>query len=271
MSEKICAIYVRVSTDDQSLASQLPDLLKWAEDSGKPYRIWTDAFTGRRMDRPGFRELYDQILRDEIEALVVWRIDRLGRTASGLTKLFDDLREHGVNLISLRDGFDLSTPAGRLHAQIISSVAEYETEIRRERINAGLAAARLMHDEVRALAKQGRTVEQIMVEARVRPTKRRTAVQVVEAILKKEKGMYWGNGGKGRRRVPGTEHDRIRQLIAVNNLTPAQAARVLQCGVRSVWRRIADMGGLATVKASAGAEAGAATLAQVAATLETSP
>ena len=77
-----------------------------------------------------------------ISAVVVWRLDRLGRTAKGLTALFDDLVKSKVNLISLRDGFDLSTPAGRLIANVLASVAAYETEVRAERVIAGQAAAR---------------------------------------------------------------------------------------------------------------------------------
>ena len=77
-----------------------------------------------------------------MSAVVVWRIDRLGRTAKGLTALFDDLRERKVNLVSLKDGLDLSTAAGRLMANVPASVAQYETEVRGERVKAGQAVAR---------------------------------------------------------------------------------------------------------------------------------
>lgn len=74
--------------------------------------------------------------------MVVWRIDRLCRIAKGLTALFDELRERKVNLVSLRDGLDLSTPAGRLMANVLASVAQYETEVRGERVGAGQTVAR---------------------------------------------------------------------------------------------------------------------------------
>ena len=77
-----------------------------------------------------------------MSAVVVWRLDRLGRTAAGLTALFDDLHERKVNLVSLKDGLDLSTPAGRLMANVLASVAQYETEVRGERVAAGQAVAR---------------------------------------------------------------------------------------------------------------------------------
>jgi DNA invertase Pin-like site-specific DNA recombinase len=66
----------------------------------------------------------------------------VGRTASGLTKLFDELTARKINLVSLRDGLDLSTPAGRLMANVLASVAQYETEVRAERVLAGLEVAK---------------------------------------------------------------------------------------------------------------------------------
>ena len=95
------------------------------------------------MDRPGFRRLTADIEAGLVETLVVWRLDRLGRTAKGLTCLFEDLVRCKVNLISLKDGLDLVTAAGRLMANILAGVAAYETEVRAERIVAGQAAARL--------------------------------------------------------------------------------------------------------------------------------
>ena len=77
-----------------------------------------------------------------MSAVVVWRLDRLGRTAKGLTALFHDLREKKINLVSLKDGLDLGTAAGRLMANVLASVAQFETEVRAERILAGQAAAR---------------------------------------------------------------------------------------------------------------------------------
>ena len=105
-------------------------------------RWYTDTFTGTSMDRPGFKRLIRDMEMGLVSNLVVWRLDRLGRTAKGLTSLFDDLIRWKVNLISLKDGLDLSTPAGRLMANILAGVAAYETEVRAERILAGQQAAR---------------------------------------------------------------------------------------------------------------------------------
>ena len=89
-----------------------------------------------------FASLSYETKKSQVERIVIWRLDRLGRTAKGLCQLFDDLRSHKVDLVSLRDGFSLDSPAGRLHARILASVAEYETEVRAERVKAGQAVAK---------------------------------------------------------------------------------------------------------------------------------
>jgi DNA invertase Pin-like site-specific DNA recombinase len=140
--EKISAIYCRVSGPSQSHASQLPDMERWAEAHDGPVDWFKDKFTGRCMDRPGMDRLMEQLRAGRLERIVIWRLDRLGRTTKGLCQLFYELTERKVDLVSLKDGFSLASPAGRLHARILASVAEYETEVRAERVAAGQAAAR---------------------------------------------------------------------------------------------------------------------------------
>lgn len=145
MPEQFDAIYRRVSTAQQSLESQTPELAAWAKANrnGKDSIQWfEDSFTGKSMNRPGFKKLEQDLLAGRVRRLVVWRLDRLGRTASGLCTLFDLCMERGVALISLRDGIDLSTPAGRMMANVLASVAQFETEVRGERVKAGLEAAK---------------------------------------------------------------------------------------------------------------------------------
>lgn len=139
---KHIAIYLRVSSKQQNTASQEPDLKRWAATQTEPVKWYTDKFTGKTMDRPAWNELEKAITSGKVSQLVVWRLDRLGRTAKGLTALFDDLRHRRVNLVSLKDGLDLSTAAGRLMANVLASVAQYETELRAERVLAGQAVAR---------------------------------------------------------------------------------------------------------------------------------
>jgi DNA invertase Pin-like site-specific DNA recombinase len=136
------AIYARVSGRAQELASQLPDLERWEKTCPGPVTMYTDKVTGKTMDRPGWSKLARALAAGELARIVVWRLDRLGRTASGLTALFDELRARKVDLVSLKDGFDLRTPAGTLMAGILASVAQYETEVRAERVRAGLDVAK---------------------------------------------------------------------------------------------------------------------------------
>jgi DNA invertase Pin-like site-specific DNA recombinase len=140
---KPVALYVRVSKrNGQDVRSQLPDLERWAAAQDRPVKWYKDKFSGRTMDRPGWNRLQAAIDTADVSAVVVWRLDRLGRTAKGLTALFHDLREKKINLVSVRDGLDLATASGRLMANVLASVAQFETEVRAERILAGQAAAR---------------------------------------------------------------------------------------------------------------------------------
>ncbi len=142
MTTKHSAIYVRVSSKQQDHASQLPDLERWAAAHDGQIQWHKDKFTGKTMLRPGMDRLLTDLRAGKVERIVVWRLDRLGRTTRGLCQLFDELTERKVDLVSLRDGFSLASPAGRLHARILASVAEYETEVRAERVAAGQAVAR---------------------------------------------------------------------------------------------------------------------------------
>ncbi len=139
---KHIAVYARVSSRSQDTTSQEPDLKRWVEGRNSPVVWFRDKFTGKSMDRPGWNKLMKAVQEGKVSAIVVWRLDRLGRTAQGLTTLFEDLAGRKVNLVSLKDGLDLATPAGRLMAHVLASVAQYETEVRAERIVAGQAVAR---------------------------------------------------------------------------------------------------------------------------------
>lgn len=131
-------IYSRVSSKTQDSRGQDSELRRWSE--GKQATWYKDAFTGRTMSRPAWDRLVEDLRAGD--TLVCWRLDRLGRTAAGLSKLFEQLQVLKVNLVSLKDSVDLSTASGRLLAHVIASVASYETEIRSERQLVGIQAAR---------------------------------------------------------------------------------------------------------------------------------
>jgi DNA invertase Pin-like site-specific DNA recombinase len=135
------AVYLRVSSNGQDTRSQEPDLQTWAKAQGDT--IWyKDRFTGTTMQRPGLERLLADVRCGKVSKVCVWRLDRLGRTAKGLLTLLDEFQTLGVGFVSLREGFDLATPAGRLMAGVLASVAAYETEVRKERQLAGIANAK---------------------------------------------------------------------------------------------------------------------------------
>jgi len=101
-----------------------------------------DKVTGTSMSRPGLDKLLADARAGKISKVVVWRLDRLGRTARGLLALLDELQALGVGFVSLREGIDLNTPAGRLMLVVLAGVSQYETEVRRERQLAGIAKAK---------------------------------------------------------------------------------------------------------------------------------
>lgn len=141
---KHIAIYVRVSSRKQDTRSQEPDLKRWIEAfaDGTPVKWYRDKQSGKTMERPGWKRLEADMIAGNVSKIVVWRLDRLGRTAAGLTTLFEDIQRRSVGFESLRDKVDLATAAGRLMANVLASVAAYENEVRSERIIAGQAAAR---------------------------------------------------------------------------------------------------------------------------------
>lgn len=135
-------IYVRVSSKSQDTKSQERALQTWARTQAEKVAWYRDQYTGTIMEWPCLSKLMADVRAGRVRRLVVWRLDRLGRTAEGLLTLLEELQDLGVEFVSLRKGFDLAAPGGRLMAGILSSVAAYETEVRRERQRAGIKKAK---------------------------------------------------------------------------------------------------------------------------------
>ncbi len=142
---RFSVVYIRVSSKAQTVQSQTPDLRRYVECHGDELgevRIQTEKHSGVTMNRPKWNKIEKAIVANRVSNLIVWRLDRLGRTTSGLVKLFETLRQHHCNLISIHDNVDLSTTTGRLIANVLASVAMYDNEVRTERIIAGQQAAK---------------------------------------------------------------------------------------------------------------------------------
>ena len=134
---------MRVSTTAQDVASQLPDLKAWVTTHARGRRVtwYRDKFTGATMQRPGLQKLEADIRTGKVGIVVVWRLDRLGRTAGEMVNFLDELYAAGVGFVSVRDGIDISTASGRLFRTILAGFAEYEREVISERIKAGVIKA----------------------------------------------------------------------------------------------------------------------------------
>ena len=136
-------LYARVSTDDQqTLPMQLRAMREYAARRG-----WTIALQVREVNSGAVRrqareELLEAARRREIDLVLVWRLDRWGRSVTDLLATLQELEHLGVGFVSLTEALDLTTPAGRAMAGLWAIFAEFEREILRERTRAGLAQAR---------------------------------------------------------------------------------------------------------------------------------
>ena len=127
--------YVRVSTKEQSFDLQI-DALQQAGCE----KFYREIVSGARTERPGLDQVVDSLRAGDV--LVIWKLDRLGRSLKHLVELVNTLRERGIGLQSLNDPIDTTTPQGRLSFNLFASLAEFERELIRERTQAGLSAAR---------------------------------------------------------------------------------------------------------------------------------
>ncbi len=127
--------YARVSTHDQNL-----DLQKDALQAAGCEKIFVDELSGAKAARPGLQQAMDSLREGDV--LMVWRLDRLGRSLRNLLELVEKLKERKVGFRSLQESMDTSTSGGNLIFQVFGALAEFERNIIRERTNAGLAAAR---------------------------------------------------------------------------------------------------------------------------------
>lgn len=138
------AIYVRVSTKDQTTAPQLAELRDYARRRKlEVVEEYGDAaVSGARDTRPSLDRLMKDARRRRFDAVVVWRFDRFARSVSHLLKALGEFQALGIEFISLTESVDTSTPMGRMVFTILAAVGELERETIRERVVAGMKVAR---------------------------------------------------------------------------------------------------------------------------------
>jgi len=190
-------LYARVSTQDQqTLPMQIRAMRDYA-----PRRGWIIAMQVKEVGSGALqRQLREKLLeaarRREIDVVVVWRLDRWGRSVTDLLATLQELEHLGVGFVSLNEALDLTTPAGRAMAALLAVFAEFEREILSERVRAGLAHARLngkqlgrpataaLHaDKVRKLRRSGLSKSEIAQRLNIG----RTSVRRILAAPTKKK------------------------------------------------------------------------------------
>lgn len=138
------ALYLRVSTDQQSVSTQRRDLLAYC-DARKiaVVREFEDVgVSGAKRDRPALDDLMKRARRREFDAVIVWRFDRFARSVTHLLAALEEFRALGVEFISYSEGVDTSTPAGKMIFVFLGAVGEFERSLIQERVRAGIARAK---------------------------------------------------------------------------------------------------------------------------------
>ena len=143
---KRVGIYLRVSTKEQTTDNQRRELEQVAERAGwEVVKVFEDAGVSgakRRDQRPAYEALLKAVARREVDLVAAWSVDRLGRSMQDLVAFLEDLRARGADLYLHQQALDTTTPSGRALFQMLGVFAEFEREMIKERVNAGLARAK---------------------------------------------------------------------------------------------------------------------------------
>jgi DNA invertase Pin-like site-specific DNA recombinase len=141
--QKRAAIYARVSTTDQNCENQLEELRRYVTARGWTAGEYMDqGISGAKERRPALDRLLADTKRRRVDVVVCWRLDRLGRNLKHLITLLEELQALGVDFVSLAEGIDATTPAGKLQMHILGAIAEFERARIAERVRAGLERAK---------------------------------------------------------------------------------------------------------------------------------
>ena len=146
------AIYVRVSTSGQTTEMQKEEIGRYIAARGWSAGLtYEDVASGKKSDRPALKRLLKDAHLGRFQGVVVWKLDRLGRSVQHLLNVINELTTLNIGFISVRDHIDLTTPAGRMMLTMLAAIAEFESELIRERVRAGI------HSRIARTGKWGRT------------------------------------------------------------------------------------------------------------------
>lgn len=172
----LAAIYTRVSTKNQTTDMQRRELKAFLKRSDwQLYKEFTDeGYSGKNTDRPAYNRMLIDAHQKKFNVLVVWKLDRLGRSLKDLINILEELNSLKIDFVSYDNQIDTTTPAGKLLFSMIGGFAEFERDLMSERVKAGLRNARnkgkvlgrppipsLISDEIKKLKKQGLSLREI--------------------------------------------------------------------------------------------------------------
>ena len=136
------AIYIRVSTQDQTPENQKNPLIEYCNREGLEYEIFEEFASGAKESRPELDKMMQGIRAGKFDKVLVWKLDRLGRSLQHLLLLISEFKNKKIGFISLTEGFDTTTPQGKLFFSIAGAFAEFERQLIVERVKAGLERAK---------------------------------------------------------------------------------------------------------------------------------
>jgi DNA invertase Pin-like site-specific DNA recombinase len=179
---KLAALYARISTaEQQSIDFQLADCRKYCERMGwKVEYEFSEQIQGKKIKRPERDKLLKLAMHRKIDVVVVWRLDRWGRSVLDLSATIEELMSRGVNFVSVHEAWDLNTPHGKMMFQMLACFAEFEHALTCERIRAGIADYKSKHDGNfgRPASKAWKKKDEILAEAATGATVRAIAARL---------------------------------------------------------------------------------------------
>jgi len=142
-NSKVCAVYVRVSTEDQHPEIQIDELKDFVVLlKGVIYKVYVDKISGTRSSRPALNDLMFDMRKGLFNCVVVSKLDRLGRSLGHLITICEEFNNKGIDLVVKSQNIDTGTASGKLLFHVLGAVAEFERELISERTKAGLRRAK---------------------------------------------------------------------------------------------------------------------------------
>lgn len=136
------AIYTRVSTEQQSTEQQINNCRRYCESHGWDYDVFSEKVSGAKQNRTELDRMLQRMRLGEYKAIIVWKLDRLGRSTMHLLQLLEEFRNKDVRLVVTTMGLNTENPEGRFFFSVIAAFAELEREFTKQRVAASLATKR---------------------------------------------------------------------------------------------------------------------------------